>query len=196
MAASAAARSPHAGAPARPSHAHDRFPLRSAVVPSPCGVSQRRSAAARPPAKAAASDVAATNDPRDKSARGVVPRLPQTSAATTYRRSSARHHGVSPPLGRNNQSPRRRPAHDDLQVRDERYGEAPSGSSFDCEPWQTHRLKGGPDDLLSRSQPVEARHLDSAYVGVRERAEQLGDAGLEDRVGSTGRAPDALEALQ
>ena len=34
------------------------------------------------------------------------------------------------------------------------------GPSFDCEPWQTHSLEGGPDDLLSRPQPVEARQLD------------------------------------
>jgi hypothetical protein len=27
------------------------------------------------------------------------------------------------------------------------------------EPWQTHSLEGGPDDLLSRPQPVEARQL-------------------------------------
>src|SRR5439155_11811875 len=33
------------------------------------------------------------------------------------------------------------------------------GPSFDCEPSQTHSLEGGPDDLLSRPQPVEARHL-------------------------------------
>src|SRR5438128_3347513 len=35
------------------------------------------------------------------------------------------------------------------------------GPSFDCEPSQTHSLEGGPDDLLSRPQPVEARHLDA-----------------------------------
>src|SRR5438270_3372393 len=34
------------------------------------------------------------------------------------------------------------------------------GPSFDCEPWQTHSLEGGPDDLPSRPQPVEARHLE------------------------------------
>jgi hypothetical protein len=28
------------------------------------------------------------------------------------------------------------------------------------EPWQTHSLEGGPDELLSRPQPVEARHLE------------------------------------
>jgi hypothetical protein len=37
------------------------------------------------------------------------------------------------------------------------------GPSFDCEPSQTHSLEGGPDDLLSRPQPVEARHL-AAYL--------------------------------
>src|SRR5947207_1001294 len=34
------------------------------------------------------------------------------------------------------------------------------GPSFDCEPSQTHSLEGGPDVLLSRPQPAEARHLD------------------------------------
>ena len=33
------------------------------------------------------------------------------------------------------------------------------GPSFEREPWRTHGLEGGPDDLLSRPQPVEARHL-------------------------------------
>src|SRR4051794_26234945 len=33
------------------------------------------------------------------------------------------------------------------------------GSSFSCEPWQTHSLEGGPDGLPSRPQPNEARHL-------------------------------------
>src|SRR5207248_10404795 len=35
------------------------------------------------------------------------------------------------------------------------------GPSFDCEPSQTHSLEGGPDDLSSCPQPVEARHLDA-----------------------------------
>ena len=82
---------------------------------------------------------------------------PQTTAATTYTPSSARRHGVSPPADTNILPPHQRPAHDGQRVRAERYGEAPSGSSFDCEPWQTHSLEGGPDDLLSRPQPLEAR---------------------------------------
>ena len=35
------------------------------------------------------------------------------------------------------------------------------GPSFDCEPSQTHSLGGGPDHLLSRPQPVEARQLEA-----------------------------------
>ena len=63
-------------------------------------------------------------------------------------------------------SRRQRPAPAGQQVRDARYGEAPSGSSFDCEPSQTHSLEGGPDDLLSRPQPIEARHLEAEVEAV------------------------------
>ena len=77
--------------------------------------------------------VAATSDPRDKQASRAAPRSPPTSAATTYKQSSARRRGVSPLPCMNNQTRRRQPAPDDQQVRAERYGEAPSGSSFDCE---------------------------------------------------------------
>ena len=78
--------------------------------------------------------------------------------------SRRRRDGVSPPHGTNNQTRHPRPAPAGQRVRDKRYGEAPSGTSFDCEPSQTHSLEGGPDDLLSRPQPVEARHLGSRKV--------------------------------
>jgi len=45
------------------------------------------------------------------------------------------------------------------------------GPSFDCEPSQTHSLEGGPDDLLSRPQPVEARHLGYAAREPRARGQ-------------------------
>ena len=51
------------------------------------------------------------------------------------------------------------------------------GPSFGCEPSQTHSLEGGPDDLLSRPQRVEARHLgaeicaDAAVARQRRRSE-------------------------
>ena len=48
----------------------------------------------------------------------------------------------------NSPTRRPRPVRAGRRVRDERYGEAPSGSSFACEPSQTHSLEGGPDDLL------------------------------------------------
>src|SRR5439155_3442711 len=57
------------------------------------------------------------------------------------------------------------------------------GPSFDCEPSQTHSLEGGPDDLLSRPQPVEARHLEQRSHGCvratrgfldRQRPEPVG----------------------
>ena len=51
------------------------------------------------------------------------------------------------------------------------------GPSFDCEPSQTHSLEGGPDDLLSRPQPLEARQLEPAddrfRFLAREAAEGL-----------------------
>ena len=53
---------------------------------------------------------------------------PPASVATTYRPSSETHPDVSPLPGRSNQPPRRQPAHAGQRVRDERYGEAPSGS--------------------------------------------------------------------
>src|SRR5204862_1112666 len=48
------------------------------------------------------------------------------------------------------------------------------GPSFDCEPWQTHSLEGGPDDLPNRPQPVEARHLEAPRTPYsRRRARRL-----------------------
>ena len=47
-----------------------------------------------------------------------------------------------------------RQARDGQGVRVARYGEAPSESSFEREPSQTHSLEGGADDLLSCPQPV------------------------------------------
>jgi hypothetical protein len=149
-AAAAAGRSPRDGEPARPSHGGVRSPRRSALAPSPSGVWQHRSAAARWLKSAAASDGAMKNDPRDTLTTAAPRATPPTNAATTYTQSSARRHGTR----------HRPPIHAGRQVRDERYGEAPSGSSFDCEPSQTHSLEGDPDDLLSRPQRVEARHLD------------------------------------
>src|SRR5439155_10872021 len=46
------------------------------------------------------------------------------------------------------------------------------GPSFDCEPSQTHSLEGGPDDLLSRPQPVEARHLDRRLAELLVRPDR------------------------
>ena len=112
------------------------------------------------PAAAAGSDAAATNDPRD--------------SASDRRCSSRRLRPAPPPLA----SRRRRDAAASrrlttrtarLDIADQRTTTSESetsvtvkphpGPSFDCEPSQTHSLEGGPDDLLSRPQPVEARHL-------------------------------------
>jgi hypothetical protein len=154
-----AARFLHDAAPAKQSHADGRSLRRSASAPNQSGAWPHRSAAARPRTRAVDCDGDARSDPRDKQANHAAQAVSLTSAATTCRRSSARRRDVSPPLDTNNRTRHRRPKHGDQQVRDERYGEAPSGSSFDCEPSQTHSLEGDPDDLLSRPQPPEAGHL-------------------------------------
>src|SRR5438128_5121248 len=82
----------------------------------------------RPLAAAAGCGAAVTNDPRDRQATAAAPASPQTNAATTYKPSSAKRRGVSPPPYTNSPTRYPRPAHDDQQVRDARYGEAPSGS--------------------------------------------------------------------
>src|SRR4051794_21573205 len=112
------------------------------------------------------SDAAARSDPRDKHPTRDPPSSLRSSDATTYTQSSAKRHDALP-LHDTTSQPRRQPrARDVRQVRDEHYGEVPSGSSFDCEPWQTHSLEGDPDDLLSRPQPVEARHLETGPHGT------------------------------
>lgn len=164
--AEVAARSPLAAAHAKQLHEDAPFRRRSTSVPSRCVVLPRKSASALPMTKAAGTDAASRIDPRGRQASSAAPASPPTNAATTCRPLLARRRGVSPPPDTNNQPRHQQPARADQQVRAERYGEAPSGSSFDCEPWQTHRLEGAPDDLLSRPQPVEARHLESAWCSV------------------------------
>jgi hypothetical protein len=175
--ASGAARSRRVAAPARRSRAHDRFRPRSAAAPSQCGVWRRRSAAARPPAAAADSGAAATSDPRDKQASGAAPRSPPTNAAATYKQSSARRHAVSPLPCTNNQTRRRRPAHDDQQVRDERYGEAPSGPSF------------GRESFAEPTASKEARMTTQPSTTCRGTSSREGLASFS---GASGVRPEAL----
>jgi len=55
------------------------------------------------------------------------------------------------------------------------------GPSFGREPWQTHSLEGGPDDLPSRPQRVEARQLEGQLDHIEEL--QLFVPGVaEDRI--------------
>jgi len=115
----AAAAMPVADARSRP---------QSALAPSPTGAWPRRSAPAQPPAAAAASDAVVKNDPPDTTASAAARAWPATSETTTCRQLSARRHGVSPQHDTTAPPQHRRQAPADQQVRDERYGEAPSGS--------------------------------------------------------------------
>ncbi len=117
-----------ASASSRRSRADDRSRRRFTVVPSRSGAWPRRSEPARPARAAAANDAAATIDPRDTTATRAARARPLASAATTCRRSSPRRRGLSPQHDTTTPPRRQRRARDDQRVRDERYGEAPSGS--------------------------------------------------------------------
>src|ERR1700675_3019645 len=112
--------------------------------------------------------------------RGQEPRQPvrprRTILKTTQRRALLDRRGrpATPPLTRGRRrdaaaSRRLATRQTSLDIRDQRPPASQSetsvtvkphpGPSFDCEPSQTHSLEGDPDDLLSRPQPVEARHL-------------------------------------
>jgi hypothetical protein len=57
------------------------------------------------------------------------------------------------------------------------------GPSFEREPSQTHSLEGGPDDLLSRPQPVEARQLGRGVAALAgPRGERWGEPNGAGRV--------------
>ena len=103
----------------------------------------------------------------------------QTVAGETLKRFATSRH-LQPLLARLHE---RRSAR---RVRAWRYGEASSGPLLVCESSQTHSLEGGPDVPLSRSQPVEARHLEldltdlamqrEAWIMAKEIACDLSDA--------------------
>jgi hypothetical protein len=159
-------RSPPGATPARRSRAHARSRRRLAVAPNPCAVSLRRSAATRPRARRTILETTqrrALLDRRDRPAppplAGGRRRDTAASRRLTTRTTSFDIRDQRPPPSQSETSVTVKPH---------------PGPSFDCEPSQTHSLEGDPDDLLSRPQPVEARHLERWASGgdLDRRAER------------------------